>query len=318
MRINNVLKLCLLMGVFLTMSCSDGNMPAQEDSFAAGLLPKAPPQWKESGETKIFTGITLSDYINGGAEAYLAYGFQEVAVRNFENASGARLTVEIYEMSKPENAFGIFSTDPTGKHLPIGADASYGSGLLRFWKGRFFVRIVCYPADETIEKIITEIGEKVAASIEGESRRPELFLSLVPETGVEPNSICYFHRQTSLNNIRFLTDENLLHLGDEVDAITWEERAPAGASELLRQMVFRYPTNADAEAAHADFARKYLNIEPTSSPEARLSNGKYAATRLVAPWLIVVLDAPSADSAAVAVEQTLTTLNTASKPEGSS
>jgi hypothetical protein len=312
-----MMKLCLLIGVLLAMSCSDFSSRTP-DSHASRLLPKAPPQWNASGETKIFTGVTLSDYINGGAEAYLAYGFREVAARNFENSSGARLTVEIYEMNKPENAFGIFSTDPAGKRLPIGADASYGSGLLRFWKGRFFVRIVCYPADETIEKIITDTGSNIADAIEGESHRPELFLSLVPEPGVEPNSICYFHRQTSLNNIRFLTDENLLRLGDDVDAITWEQRVPAGASELLRQMVFRYPANSDAEAAHADFARKYLNVEPTSSPEARLSNGQYSTTRLVAPWLIIVLDAPSPDSAAMAVEQTLATLSTASKPEGSS
>jgi hypothetical protein len=295
-------------------------MPPQTDSASAGLLPLAPPQWNEPGETKIFSGVALSDYINGGAEAYFAYGFREVAVREFENDAGARLTVEVYEMSTPENAFGIYSTDPAGKRLPIGADASYGSGLLRFWKGGFFVRIVCYPADETIEKTITDTGKNIAASIDGESRRPEIFLSLVPEKNVDPDSICYFHRQTSLNNIRFLSDENALHLGDDVDAITWEERAAAETDDTLRQMVLRYPTEAEAETAQIDFSRKYLGTESTASSSAapRLPNGKYATTGRRASWLIVVLDAPSYESASMAFKQTLATLDMVTKTEGSS
>ena len=56
--------------------CSCGN----DDSLARGggpaiLLPDAPRGWKESLETQAFSGISLSDYINGGAEAYYAYGF---------------------------------------------------------------------------------------------------------------------------------------------------------------------------------------------------------------------------------------------------
>jgi hypothetical protein len=318
MRISNVLKLFMLMGVLLAMSCSNGTTPARGDSHAAALLPQAPPQWSESGETKVFTGVALSDYINGGAEAYLAYGFREVAARDFENASGARLTVEIYAMDRPENAFGIYSTDPTGTRLPIGADASYGSGLLRFWKSKFFVRIVCYPADENIEKIITDTGNKIADAIVGESRRPELFLSLVPEAGVDQDSICYFHRQTSLNNIRYLTDENLLHLGDDVDAITWEERVGASSADTLRQIVLRYPTDAEAEAAQVDFSRKYFGPASGASSSAAppLPNGKYATAGRRASWVIVVLDAPSYELASMAFKRTLATLNMAGRSEG--
>jgi len=319
MRLNTLPALCLLIGFVLTTSCRDFGSPIP-DSNASRLLPEAPPGWDQFGSTRIIWGSALSDYIDGGAEAYLAYGFREAAVREFTNDAGARLTVEIYEMSQPENAYGIFSTDSSGERLPVGADASYGSGLLRFWKGRFFVRIVCYPADETIEKIITDTGHKIADAIEGESRRPTLFLSLVPEAGVEPDSICYFHRQTSLNNIRFLGDENLLHLNDSIDAITWEERVSAEPDGTLRQIVLRYPTEAEAEAAHVDFSRKYLGFEPaaSSSVAPRLPNGKYVTAGCKARWVVIVLDAPTYESASTAFRQTLTRLSMMKETEGSS
>lgn len=313
-----------MIGVFSIMSsCGDENGSARNDSDTVNLLPDAPSQWRQSGETRIFGGLALSDYINGGSEAYYAYGFREVAAQDFEDDSGARLTVEIYEMDRPENAFGIYSTDSAGERWQIGADASYGSGLLRFWKGRFFVRILCYPPDEEIEKIIRETGKKIADAIQDESARPDMFLSFVPE-GADPDSVCYFHRQTSLNNIRFISDENLLRLGDEVDAITWEERVPAEVEARLRLIVLRYPSNADAESAYDNFSRQYLKVTPgveskTVSPEAvQQSNDKYATATVSAPWLVVVLDAPSADAAASAARRTLGMLDSQNQSEESS
>ena len=223
-------------------------------------------------------------------------------------------------MDSPENAFGVYSSDSVGKHWAVGKDASYGSGLLRFWKGRFFVRMLCYPPDEEIEKVIRETGLKVAASIEGESARPELFLSLLPEDGFVPDSASYFHRQTSLNNIRFISDENLLNLGDEIDAITWEEGAPGEAT--LRMIALRYPTNATAEAAYDSFSTTYLNMKPegedkTALPNAvRQSNDRYAAAKVAAPWLVVALDAPAAESATAGVIRTLAAIDATNKSEG--
>lgn len=324
-RYAKIAQLCLSIGVLFAMSsCGDFSSESPE-SHATRLLPEAPRQWRASGADKIFWGLALSDYINGGSEAYYAYGFREVAVREFENDAGARLTVEVYEMSKPENAFGIFSTDSVGGRWPIGAGASYGHGLLRFWKGRFFVRIMCYPPDESIEAVIRNLGARIADAIRDESRKPELFLSLVPETGAAPNSVCYFHRQTSLNNIRFISDDNLLHLGDDVDAITWEEQPPGAAQGIgaeLRQIALRYPTDSDAEAALSDFGGKYLGLGPDASAAsaaplvAQLADAKYAAAGLRAPWLVVVLDAPSADAAGAAAGRTLEKLNAMGGSEG--
>ena len=234
-------------------------------------------------------------------------------------------------MDRSENAYGIYSTDSAGERWAIGADASYDSGLLRFWKGPYFVRVLCYPPDPQIEAVIKRIGETIAAAIETEgrnpeSRRPELFLSLLPEsadTDIVPDSVCFFHRQTSLNNIRFLSDENLLRLGDHVDAITWEERVPTtDAASGLRQIALRYPSEEEAKAAFGDFTQDYLKSDAGDPAEyhaprtAELQNGKYAATGHRAAWVVVILDALSADVAAEAANRTIAKTETAKMPEG--
>ena len=310
----------------MLLSCDNGNAPAPKELTPSGLMPGPPHEWRETGKTRTFSGVALSDHINGGAEAYLAYGFREVAVREFRDSAGARLTVEIYQMDAPENAYGIFSTDSAGERLPFGADASYGEGLLRFWKGPYFVRILCFPPDPSIEAVIKETGKRIADSIKAESRRPEPLLSLLPEAGVVPDTVCYFHRQTSLNNIRFISDENLLGLGDDVKAITWEEIVAEsdGAQSRLRQIALRYSSESEAEAAVGTFAEKYLGKRDHSSARgaaalvAQVKDGAYAAAGLRSRWAVVILDAPSPEAAIRAMERTLAGVTASQEPEESS
>ena len=108
------------------LSCNPGNTSAGGSSGPAHLLPRIPPGWEQARETLVFSGFGLSDYINGGAEAYFAYGVIELATLDFRSDSNARLTVEIYEMDRSENAYGIFSTDPA--NAPRNVDR-----CLTFW-----------------------------------------------------------------------------------------------------------------------------------------------------------------------------------------
>lgn len=284
--------------LLLVVSCS-GNS-------TASLLPAPPSQWRLVGDMK-FSGLALSDYINGGAEAYHAYGFQEVAVREMQDAEGTKLTVEIYRMNRPENAFGVFSADSGGEKWSIGTDSAYGDGLLRFWKGPYFVRILAFPARPGVESDIRQLGDRIAEAITQQSRRPEI-LRVLPAEGVVPDSICYFHRQTSLNNIYFLADENLLNLGDDVEALTWRRNASGGGRDRTRLIFVRYPSESPAIGAQEAFAHEYLQREtsPHESPKriiARRPDGSFSGIFLQDASLVVVLDASSSDSAAQALGQ---------------
>lgn len=64
--------------------------------------------WETDGDFQTYNADHLQDYLDGGADIYLEYGFQDIGVQSYKNGNGL-LQVEIYRMKSPEAALGIFS-----------------------------------------------------------------------------------------------------------------------------------------------------------------------------------------------------------------
>ncbi len=90
---------------FLLLLCA--GLPAAADSNLPLIEQGDLPGWKIE-ETRFFKQKELYGHINGGSELYLEFGFRELAVQ-YLMKENAELTVEIYQMSDPAAAFGIFS-----------------------------------------------------------------------------------------------------------------------------------------------------------------------------------------------------------------
>lgn len=65
--------------------------------------------WKQSGEIQTYKPDTLFEYIDGGADLYLAYDFQELRMAEYSNEKKASVVIEIYHHKTPIDAFGIYS-----------------------------------------------------------------------------------------------------------------------------------------------------------------------------------------------------------------
>lgn len=57
---------------------------------------------------RTFVGTGLYGFMNGGSDLYLEYGFEKLTTRDIKYKE-EKYTIDIYEMSSPENAFGIYS-----------------------------------------------------------------------------------------------------------------------------------------------------------------------------------------------------------------
>jgi len=55
-----------------------------------------------------FTGESLFGYMNGGAELYREYGIVDAVITEFDLKDG-HYKCEVFKMSGPEEAFGIYS-----------------------------------------------------------------------------------------------------------------------------------------------------------------------------------------------------------------
>jgi hypothetical protein len=244
-----------------------------------------------SGEDVSYDRNTLYDYMDGGAEVYLAFDFRSVWARRFAGPGELEVTLDIYDMGSPEEAFGIFSSAREDPDAGIGQDSEYGYGLLRFRQGRYFVTVTASEEDEASEKAVLDVGREVVKHLGPPGPAPDI-LACLPEPSLRPDRTSYFHANVSLNNRLFLSSDNILHLTRDTDCVLAEYET--GGAEPARLLLVRYPDEIRAGEARRTFLAAYL---PEAGAEglARTENGKWALAAQRNEWLSVVLEAPSAD-----------------------
>lgn len=203
-----------------------------------------PPEgWELTGYEAAYQAADLYEYIDGGAERYLGYGFQHLTVREYaEKNTRYKLIVEIYRMDCPANAFGIYSSDRAGEHpFQLGNDAALGDYLLQFWQNVYFVRIQDLDLAGVGKGRLEAFGREISAGLPpGAQADYPAILSLLPADGLLPESVCYFHTGNSLNSLVYLGEENLLGLSDSTEAVSAEYRT-AGRPDVFRLALIHYP-----------------------------------------------------------------------------
>jgi hypothetical protein len=195
------------------------------------------------GEVEIFGRENIYDLVNGQAEAFFAYGFEQVAVCGYDNAEGAVLTIEVWQLAATTDAYGLFTASVAGTPVAIGngGDADPGRRLA-FWQDRYYVHIRA--RQELPDADLRGFAEAVSAALPSGGERPAL-VGRLPSDGLVERSAIFFHEETSIQNELWLGGENLIGLGPETDGVLARYDVGGAAARLL---LVQYP---DAEAASA-------------------------------------------------------------------
>jgi hypothetical protein len=224
------------------------------------LLPQKVKDFEKSDKAKSFDRKNLYDYLDGGAELYLAYDFQSLLVQDYK-AGEKSITVEVYLMETSQDAFGLYSLDQEGENVQIGDRANYGSGLLKFWKGNYFVRITDMNGNDQNKEAILQLGKNISQKIDVKGKLPEL-LSRLPADGLVPYSERFFHKQIILNNLYFLSTENLLNLNEGASAVMGDYLLGKMSLKLL---LVSYKDTLTSKSAFENFCTKYLKVAPSGN-----------------------------------------------------
>jgi len=124
-----------------------------------------------------FNGSALWGYINGGADLYLEYGFNNLRVESIK-LEGLEFTVNIYQMKDAAAAFGIFSVSRfncTGKisGLNISCLSPY---QLQFVKSQYYISIINETGDSKARETDLKLARILSAKIKGKDFEvPEIF-----------------------------------------------------------------------------------------------------------------------------------------------
>lgn len=178
MNIPRSLSLAAAAAVFAALALLPplvGRDQERKPSRALATLVPAVEGWREDEARQSFLPDNLYEYIDGAAESYLSYDFRELLVVQLKRDGGpATLTVEIYDMGTPTNAFGIFGAERYPENKPVAAgDLGYLEGeSLNFMAGRFYVKLLSFGLSEGTADALTGYAAKVAGA--------------VPEKGVLP------------------------------------------------------------------------------------------------------------------------------------
>ena len=262
------------------------------------LLPTSIHSWKASEPARFYSGREVFRYMDGAGEVYLAYGFNRLLVQRYARPNQEEILVEIFDMGRPRSAFGAYTNmQGRGPAVAIGQAAEYKSGLLSFWRGRFFVCVMIDNENEEATKAVLDLGSRISESIGEDGTTPSL-LHVLPQELFEPQTLRYFFRHEILNIHFYVADKNIFRLNESTDAVL--VRLKSDKSHLL---LIQYPSLEEAAAAYADFTKSYMP-EAQAKGWIQTENKKWTGCSVHRKYVLAVFDAP----ALIDAQNLLTTL----------
>jgi hypothetical protein len=254
-------------------------------------IPRTIDGWTARGDDRTYDRQTIFDYMDGGAEVYLAFDFREVWSRMYVGPGDREMTLDIFDMGSPDDAFGAFSCDREDPGAGIGQESEYGGGLLRFWQGRYFVSVTAPEEDEVVRRAVLDLGKETVKHLGPAGPKPDL-VGLLPKAGLRPERTSFFHGLISLNNRFFVSGDNILHLERTTDCALGEYAIPSGEPAYL--LLVRYPDPEKAREAEKTFLAGYLP-EAGADGLGQTEDKRWVLASVEANVLAVVFEAPSAD-----------------------
>jgi hypothetical protein len=223
------------------------------------LLPRI-PGWSFSEEPKLYGPESLFEYIDGAAEAFINYDMIDAAVGQFkQNGGKATLSVDVYDMGRPLNAFGIYTTErfAESRFLPIGVQGYLEEGTLNFLAGKYYVKIMAYDAGDKTEPVLRAFAAEILRKIGDPGTFPAV-LKAFPTEGRIANSEKFILK--SFLGLEFLKNgltASYKTAGGSFDAFLIETASEGEAATLLKRYLAKAAVSSTASPAK--FKDPYLD-----------------------------------------------------------
>ncbi len=228
-------------------------MTLSASSMNDDLLPGQLGRWTLSSDT-IYTPENLYEYINGGAELYISYGFRKVLSKTYSADNQPDIIVDIFDMNSSKDAYGVFMFSAEDVSDLVGQGTQYNEGFMLFWMDHYFISILAYPETPESKKVMMEIARTLEKEIGRKGELPGI-LDYLPSNGLDKQSIRYFHHYAWLNSHYYIAGENILMIDDETDAVL----ARYGrADHRIILLIVEYPSGEKAGEASSEFTASYL------------------------------------------------------------
>ena len=252
---NRTRRWCVLFLIAFAASCSAPREPSEKSEATPAQAPELAPLsrelsallpesgavqgWSQGAEVRFFGPGNLWEYIDGAAEGYLSYGFQEVVTAEYSGPDEQSQTVvDIYRMKDPRNAFGIYTQElnPESEIRRVGVEGYIGGTSLNFWSGPFYVKITVFQEREDLKQEMMKFAEFISRKI--------------GTPGSVPSEVEYFPKEDLVpRSIRYLAKDVL---GQSYLSEGFEARYRQGSGEF-KIVVISLPDSAQGREALAKY-----------------------------------------------------------------
>lgn len=240
----------------ILITCIMTNISAQTELHT--LLPEKVNDWKASKDLQ-FTPESLYDYINGGAELYISYNFKNVLSRTYKNSNDEEIQVEIFDMQKPENAYGVFSQQREEETNKFGQGSQVVLGSIIFWKDNYFVSMMNHNETPQVKQGMLSIASAIDDNILQTGQKPEI-IDYLSEQDLDASSIRFFKHYIWLNSYYYIADSNYFNIDEHVDAVL--AKYNLGNPRPIA-LIIEYPGNKEAQVAWENVLQEIKALKKT-------------------------------------------------------
>ncbi|MBP1633653.1 MAG: hypothetical protein H6Q10_227 [Acidobacteria bacterium] len=223
--------------------------------------------WKKNGAPRVFTRADLYGYIDGGAELFFEFGFDQLTLQKYRKGAG-EVAVEIYRMTDPGAAAGTYFMKMGRETRDPGFRERHtvSRHQLIFQRHRYYVTVNNLTGTDGLTADLLRFGSAIASRLP--AGVPPAEMKLLPAAGRVAGSERLFRGPVALQSLFTLGDGDILQQKGRVTGAAADYQDPAGTSTLL---VVQYPTPAAASQAMA-FLQQHLDqyLKPVSATPARL------------------------------------------------
>jgi Family of unknown function (DUF6599) len=226
-------------------------------SFQEAVLPESPaPGWAKAGPPVVFRGGNLFDYIDGGAEIFLEFGFDSLLVQDYRHED-SEIVLELFRMESPESALGIYLMK-CGEETPVEGVPARSSGdktQFTIVKGAAFIHINNPEGKESAVPAMVDLARAVLESIP--PGRPVRSLDeLSPDKRIA-GSERLIRGPYALQSIFTFGEGDVFGLQGKIFAVAGDYNDQEG--EPSTRLIIPYPDEARSRAA---FLHLLGNLDP--------------------------------------------------------
>ncbi len=217
LRFMGLLVALLLVGCTALPGASTATPSPVPTLALATVFPGEITDWTPAEKARIYNRENIFNLVDGQADAFFVYGFEQVAVRTYTNADQNRLTVEIWQLATPADAYGLFTFGRSGSTANIGNEGDTRLGRrLSFWQNRYTVHVNA--RQEVDDALLWGFAQSVSNSLPKGGERPSL-VNRLPQTGLKERDFIFFHEELSIQDKIWLGGQNILGLSHDTNGV---------------------------------------------------------------------------------------------------